>query len=265
MQIHQQRAERENLLRFINGSQFDEPLTGPEGATLQGLWRTAQHHPANSRIEPGETICLITSGWAGWLRCADDGRRLIFLFLMPGDYIVPSLFNVYNCDLISLTPLRTVDASALAEIGSTVTPQSLAIIQHTAQRYRHLMLDHLTRLMMGSTTSSVASLLTEFHERSLRSGACVEGRFSLPIGQRVLASALGRSTVQVNKVISLFQADGLVRVGYNWIEVLQPEKLQSLSGIAPRQAGRSKAATPAEQTAAFGGHNRKFEWQFGGT
>ena len=133
--------------------------------------------------------------------------------------------------------MRTVDASTLAEIGTTTTPQSLAIIEQSARRYRHLMLDHMTRLMMGSTTSSVASLLTEFHERSLRSGACAEGRFSFPIGQRVLASALGRSLVQVNKVMSKFQADGLIRVGFDWLEVIEPEKLQAVSGMA-----RSRAA-----------------------
>ena len=43
---------------------------------------------------------------------------------------------------------------------------------------------------------------------------------NLKIGQRVLAAALGRSTVQVNKVISKFQTDGLIRVGYDWIEVV---------------------------------------------
>ena len=241
MQIHQQRTERANLQRLTEGSLFHEPLTGAEGAALQGLWRTAQHHPANSRIELSDTIRLITSGWSGWTRRADDGRRLIFLFLLPGDYIAPKLFSVYNCDLISLTPMRTVDASALAETGSTTTPQSMAIIRRSARRNRHLMLDHMTRLMMGSTTSSVASILTEFHQRSIRSGACADGRFRFPIGQRMLASALGRSAVQVNKVISKFQADGLIRVGYDWLEVLQAERLQSLSGISlpeeQKQAG----------------------------
>jgi CRP-like cAMP-binding protein len=241
VQIHQQRAERANLQRLTEGSQFGEPLTGAEGDAFKGLWRSAEHHRANSKIEPNDTIRLITSGWAGWLRCADDGRRLIFLFLMPGDYIVPSLFNVHNCDLISLTPMRTVDASALAEIGSTTTPLSLAIIQHSARRYRHLMLDHMARLMMGSTTSSVASLLSEFHERSLRSGTCTEGRFTLPVGQRMLASALGRSTVQVNKVMSKFQADGMIRVGFDWLEVVEPDRLQSLAGVSPPHAGHKKA------------------------
>ena len=105
------------------------------------------------------------------------------------------------------------------------------MIERSGGRYRHLLLDHLTRLMVGSTTSSVALLLTEFHERSLRSGACDAGKFSLPIGQRILAAALGRSTVQVNKVLSKFQADGLIRVGYDWLEVIDEDALRNLSGM----------------------------------
>ena len=237
MQIQQLRAERANLQRLTIGSQSSEPLTGAEVTAIQDLWRTAQHHPEKNTIDRGETIRLITSGWAGWLRCAEDGRRLIFLFLMPGDYIVPE-FSLPDCDLIGLTPVRTVDASALAQIDTTLAPQASATIQQTAARYRHLLLDHLTRLMVGSTTSGVASLLAEFHERSLRSGACIGGRFSFPIGQRMLASALGRSPVQVNKVICKFQADGLIRVGFDWLEVIEPAKLHSLAGIGRGQAAR---------------------------
>lgn len=236
MQIHQQREERVRLQQLLDRTVFGDGLDGGEEATILGLWRTARHHPSNSRIEADQGPRLITSGWAGWLRCADDGRRLIFMFLMPGDFIVPGLFTVHNCDLVSLTPVRTVDASVLSEDEGRRAPRSSQMIQQSGLRYRHLLLDHLTRLMLGSTTSSIALLLIEFQERSVRSGACVEGRFSLPIGQRMLAAALGRSAVQVNKVISRFQADGLIRVGYDWLEVIDLDALRSISGISGKDA-----------------------------
>lgn len=243
MQVHQQREERARLKQLVDRSGLGDRLSAAEEAMIVGLWRTARHHPSNSRIEAGEGVRLITSGWAGWLRCADDGRRLIFLFLMPGDFIVPGLFTVRNCDLVSLTPVRTVDASALIQDGGAVSPKSSQMIHASGLRYRHLLLDHMTRLMVGSTTSSIALLLTEFHERSLRSGACIDGRFSLPIGQRMLAAALGRSAVQVNKVISKFQADGLIRVGYDWLQVLDPPGLEALSGMS----GKNPAALMPHQ------------------
>jgi hypothetical protein len=53
----------------------------------------------------------------------------------------------------------------------------------------------------------------------------------MPIGQRMLASALGRSAVQVNKIIGQFQTQGLVTVGYDWMQLHAPERLQSLAGM----------------------------------
>lgn len=233
MQIQQQRAELINLRRLVDRAVYDAPIARAEEAAILGLWRSARHYAAGSTIETCFGAQLITTGWAAWLRYGGDGRRLIFLFLIPGDYIVPGLFGVDQCELVSLTPLRIVDAAPLAGEGADA-PQSRGMMARSGHHYRMLLLDHLTRLTMGSTISSVASLLSEFHKRSIRSGASVGGRFSFPIGQRVIASALGRSPVQVNKVMSQFQAESLIGVGYDWIDVLQPEKLASFAGLAPR-------------------------------
>lgn len=230
MQIHQQRAEQPNLNRLVNRL-LPNSISDSEKATIRSLWRSARHDHANTVFMDTGEPRLITSGWAGWLRYGDAGRRQIFLFLMPGDFIVPALFQLGICDLISLTPLRTVSAGSLVERAGTLTPHSAALIADSGRYYRLLLLDHLTRLTAGCTTRSVAHLLAELHARSLRSGACIDGRFSLPIGQRMLASALGRSTVQVNKIIHEFQDQGLLAVGYDWLELREPEKLRHMSGM----------------------------------
>lgn len=226
MQVHQQRAERQNLQRIATGSRFSEA----EQAAIVGLWRSARHYPANSVIDAAGGVRLITSGWAGWLRYAHDGRRLIFLFLMPGDFIVPALFEPGCCDLVSLSPMRTVDAYPLH--GEASDSKTAAIIADSGRYYRLLLIDHLTRLTSGCTTRSMANLLTEFHARSINAGMCDNGRFSLPIGQRVIGRALGRSTVQINKIINQFQVNGLIKVGYDWVEMLLPERLQAMAGLA---------------------------------
>ena len=233
LQVHQQRAELINLRRFVDRAIYDAPMARTEEASILGLWRSARHYAAGSKIESSQGVQLITSGWAAWMRYGGDGRRLIFLFLIPGDFIVPGLFGVEGCDLVSLTAIRTVDAGPLTD-EEAGAPQSSAMIARSGSDYQLLLIDHLTRLTMGSTTSSVANLLSEFHKRSIRSGASIGGRFSFPIGQRVLASALGRSPVQVNKVMSQFQAAGLIGVGYDWIDVLEPQKLALLTGLSPR-------------------------------
>jgi CRP-like cAMP-binding protein len=248
MHIHQQRAERVNLERLIDSLLPGEVEAIDEKTTVRSLWRSACHDHANTTIAHMVEPRLITSGWAGWLRHGDAGRRQIFLFLMPGDFIVPGLFDLECCDLVSLTPLRTVNAAPLVAFAATQTPHTSAMIANSGKYYRLLLLDHLTRLTAGCTTRSLAHLLVEFHIRSSRSGANVGGKFSLPIGQRVLASALGRSTVQVNKIIHQFQDQGLLTVGYDWLEVHEPEKLRTMSGMTHSLLG------PSRPTASLGAH-----------
>ena len=232
MQPHQQRQELPKLRSLVERAKFHAPLERAEEAAILSLWRTAHHYPAGFRIEPSPGAQLITSGWAGWLRYASDGRRLIFLFLIPGDFIVPGLFEMPGCHLVCLTPLRTVDAASLADDEANA-PRSFVKIKRSCKEYQLLILDHLTRLTMGSTKSSVASILCEFHQRSSRSGVPEHNRFSFPIGQRLLASSLGRSAVQVNKVMSQFQANEVIKVGYDWINILNPEKLAFIAGKGP--------------------------------
>ncbi len=230
LQIHQQRAERGSLERFVQAIE-DGPADVDEQSTILGLWRSARHDASNTVLRAADGVRLITSGWVGWMRYTDDGKRLIFLFLFPGDFIVPSLFEPECCDVVSLTPLRTIDASSLMQLGLTTTPKSAAMIARSGLKYRLLLIDHLTRLTNGSTTQGVAHLLNEFHDRMHRAGSCENGRYSLPIGQRVIARSLGRSTVQINKIINKFQVDGLLKIGFDWVEVLQPDALRKAAGI----------------------------------
>lgn len=232
MQLHQQRAERVNLKHLLARLEDEhDPIDVAERAEIMRLWRTARQDPSRTVLNADRSLRLITSGWAGWLRYNEFGNRLIFLFLMPGDFIIPGLFELECCDLMALTPVRTVDASALLEQEATLTPRSARLIRQSGKNYRLLLLDHLTRLTGGDTAQAVAHMLYEFYARALASGACLEHRFPFPIGQRVISCALGRSSVQVNKVISAFQAEGLLEVGYDWVRVRDPERFQLRAGL----------------------------------
>lgn len=244
MQIYQQRAERDNLERLISRAAFDEPVDRAEQCEILKLWRTAHQMSANCVLDSDPTIRLITSGWAGWVRHTAQGKRPIFLFLMPGDFIIRGLSEAGCCDLVSLTPLRFVDATSLLDDGAS-TPRTGSMINQSGRYYRLLLIDHMTRLAIGCTTQAVAHLLHEFYLRSQHAGACFGGRFSLPIGQRVIGRALGRSAVQVNKVIRQLQASQVLRVGYDWVEVLDAPALERQAGFSHSfSASAGPVATP---------------------
>lgn len=232
MQIYQQRAERDNLERFISRASYDAPVESSERCEIRDLWRTAQRTPVNTLLPSNGSVRLITSGWAGWARYTGQSKKPIFLFLMPGDFIIPGLYDAGCCELVALTPICCVDATSLRGNGNGLTPRATSMIDQSGLYYRRLLIDHMTRLSTGSTFQSVAHLIHEFYVRSVRAGACVGGRFHLPIGQRVMGRSLGRSSVQINKVVRQLQATGILSIGYDWVEVLNPEALEQLSGFA---------------------------------
>lgn len=231
MQIYQQRAERENLERLISRASFDSPVEPSERYEIRELWRTAQRTPANTLLPSDGSVRLITSGWAGWARYTGQSKNPIFLFLMPGDFIIPGLYDAGCCQLVALTPICCVDAASLRGNATGLTPRAASMINQSGLYYRGLLIDHMTRLATGSTLQAVAHLLHEFYVRSTRAGACAGGRFHLPIGQRVLGRSLGRSSVQINKVVRRLQGSRVLSIGYDWVDVLDPEGLEQFSGF----------------------------------
>ena len=240
MEIREQRHEGVNLERLVSRLGGALAVDLAELATVRSLWRTAQHHRARSFVSANAGVRLITSGWAGWIRELGDGKRPIFLFLLPGDFIIPGIpEEEIGCHVVCLTPLRTVDAVPLlarGNDGAPVAPRSAALIARTGRDYRLLLLDQLTRLASGNSTSRIAHLLLELHMRMEAAGCCEEGRFDLPIGQRVIGQALGRSAVQINRCFAELRADSMMRFGTNWVQLMNVERLERLGGLGRRAA-----------------------------
>lgn len=73
-------------------------------------------------------------------------------------------------------------------------------------------------LLGGSLTAQAATLLAE---------EAVDGRVELP--QRTLAAMLGAARPSLNKVLKELERDGLIRISYSTIEVLEPARLAALA------------------------------------
>src|SRR5487761_1373356 len=73
-------------------------------------------------------------------------------------------------------------------------------------------------LLGGSLASQAGSLLAE---------EAVDGRVELP--QRTLAAMLGVQRPSLNKVLKDLERDGLIRISYSTIEVLDPARLTALA------------------------------------
>lgn len=242
MNVREQRLERAHLDCVLRRLNFHSDRDAAEAAAIRGLWRSTEQHASNAIVRLA-TPRIITSGWAAWCRTASDQRRVIFLFLMPGDVITPAIGGGSNaCDVVAVSRLCSVDAS---ELVAATAPTARAWIDGADHDYRARLLDHLAWLNDGSALRNLARLILELHDRAHANGRCADGRFDLPIGQRVLAQALGLSVVQVNKVLHELRVAELVSAERGWLRVEDEPALRNVAEGAAKPHRRPVKTVPA--------------------
>jgi CRP-like cAMP-binding protein len=192
---------------------------------------------------PTPGLHLIASGWACKMRPVADGQRQIFVFLLPGDFIGSfqprSDFTFYRT--VALTRLETLDATSLLASNQSGSPSLPNIVKAGLGLEDHaegLIFDHMVRLGARDAYGGLADLLMELRERLGRVGQVDDdGAFTLPIGQRVLAHALGVSVVHVNQTLKRLSADGLIEVNGASVRLTDPQRMAKLVGFsAPAEA-----------------------------
>ena len=247
MNVRDQRLERPHLDCVLHRLKLDSARDAGESATVRGLWRSAEQHVSGTVVRLSAPR-IITSGWAAWCRTTSDQRRVIFLFLLPGDALTPAIGGGGNdCDLIAVTRLCSVDATTLT---ADAAPAARAWIDAADHEYRARLLDHLAWLNDGSALRNLARLLLELRDRVDATGRCVAGRFDMPIGQRVLAQALGLSAVQVNKMMQQLRDANLVSAGRGWLCIDDEPALRDLAHGSVKSHQRPRSVTPSVMCAA---------------
>jgi CRP-like cAMP-binding protein len=196
---------------------------------------------------PNPGLHLIVSGWACKMRPVAEGQRQIFTFLLPGDFIGAfqprSDFAFYRT--VALTRLETLDLSPLAATTASRAPAFPTIVTAGMGLEDHaqgLIFDHMVRLGARDAYGGLADLLLELRERLARVDQVdADGAFTLPIGQRVLAHALGVSVVHVNQTLKRLSNDGLIRVDGARVRLIDAQRIATLGGFGPQADGRLEA------------------------
>ena len=205
-------------------------------AALQDLPEASNVH--RRRDDMTALLCgapeIVLSGWACTMRLEARRTRMIFGFVLPGD-VLGSFWRAPEFTfwrLTALTPVLTVSALALLATdgdGSLRSPEVLRAARRAEDHAHHLLLDHVVRLGARDAYGGLAHLFLELYARLERVGLAQGGDFHLPIGQRVLAQAMGFSVAHTNHTLQRMAADGLVRVEDEIVRLLQPERLAALA------------------------------------
>ncbi len=171
------------------------------------------------------------------MRPHDSRRRQIFGFLLPGD-VIGSFWRRPEYAfwrLTALTRLTSVSAEALLAInpdGRFVVPDIVRAARRAEDHAHHLLVDHIVRLGARDAYAGLAHLLLELHTRLERVGLAAGGGFTLPVGQRVLAQTLGFSVAHTNHTLQRMTADGLFMIEGDKVQLLQPDRMATLSEYA---------------------------------
>jgi CRP-like cAMP-binding protein len=193
---------------------------------------------------------VVLSGWACHMRPVEQRRRQIFGFIVPGDIIGSFWRNPHFafCQSVALTRLELLPAASLLSTrcdGSLEHPALVAAARKAEDHAQHLVFDHMVRLEKRDAYAGLVSLLLEIHERLRRVGLVIDETFQLPIGQRVLAQALGLSVAHTNFTLQRMAADGLFEARGNAIRLLQRRKMSDLAGLAEDAGPYAPGAFPA--------------------
>ena len=225
-------------------------LSEYEIGLLRGLGGRRENHPAGSELcndggGPSQPR-IIVDGWAGRSRILSDGRRQILSFLLPGDGMgICARPNPRALSAtIALTPLQSVDATALHEALLRRDSRCTSLIEAFAiigGLHEAMLLDHIVRLGRQTAYERTAHLILDLRERLAVVGMVDDNTFVLPLTQELLADALGLSVVHVNRTLQQMRRDGLIETVHGRVKVLDPDALAVIADFRQRQESASAA------------------------
>lgn len=193
---------------------------------LEDLVNVVRAAPGMRLFSEGQPVDFVASVLAGEVELyrLAGRRRVVFEILRPGDLLgpppllagTPSAFSARTVTSATLLVMRSED---LIRLLATRPGLARAFIWKLARRMDR-MHHRLGELISGTLKSRVAALLLDEAARD-------EGLIRLP--QSTLAGLLGASRPRVNRILKEFERDGLVRLTYRRVEILDGERLHRIA------------------------------------
>lgn len=228
------------------------PLNGEELALLQMLQAGPRYgYPADAvLLSRGATIGaarIILSGWAARVHQLRNGRRQILHVLIPGDAIglSPHAHPVANADIIALTSLQTVGASAAvgAWRDRQRAPGLAAAFDLVAVEEEAFLLGQIARLGRLNALERFTNWLMELDYRFTAVGLASGSSIPMPLTQYVMSDVLGLSPVHINRTLRQLRNEGWILLDHARVDILNREALLAASGFTP--PGGAGSARPS--------------------
>lgn len=235
--VRSQRAVRkphEALWRHLS---VFAPLTDQDMSIIRQTAAVATETPAGTELHAeGEVLrkpVALVAGWGCRLRVLADGRRQIFDFLLPGDFIghFTQANPVASTSALTLTAARIASVGCLQQMASDATRfPGLARAWTAAQaRQEAFLLNHVVRLGRQSAYERVSHLLVELSHRLDEIGFPIGSFVPMPLTQEMMADALGLSIVHINRTLKQLRSERLIEIRAGSLRVIKPAALASIA------------------------------------
>ncbi|SNR48934.1 transcriptional regulator, Crp/Fnr family [Haloechinothrix alba] len=196
------------------------PLGREDISALAGLLRTRRYRPGTVLYTAGTAsagVWIVRSGRVE-LSVGSGGRRVVVHLLQPGDvdgdveYLLDMPFP-YTARAVDDATVLHLDSSQFEKLLVKRPPIARRWLSSIAMRLAASQ-SRLLGVLGRSLPEQVATLLIE----ESTSG-------EVPLPQRTLAAMLGVRRPSLNKVLKEFEGDGLIRVRYGAIDIVDAEAL----------------------------------------
>lgn len=205
------------VLRYICGMLGENPDIDRHGlyATLEGLVINMPAGRTISRRGKPSASFILLSGWACQQRISFDGNRQIFAFLTPGDFLgTNTIHNGGNyADVVAITPVSAIAIKTIGRHNDEIFRSRISAAACDGEAYATSRLyDSIVLLGQCSAYVRLACLLMELYDRMDRVGLAVNQGITFPLTQELIGSALGISSVHVNRTMQQLRRENILEI-----------------------------------------------------
>ena len=180
-------------------------------------------------------VYSLYAGWAFQYRLLGDGRRQIFSFLLPGDFIGVRPLNdsplCYSVQALTRVEACSFDTDELARLFQGRNDLKKKITTNFYQE-TSLLASRLVDVGRRTATERIIRLILEIEGHLKSRGLVSENTFPFPLRQTHIADALGLTAVHVNRTINVLRREGLITFRRGSMTLEDRNALMEIAGLS---------------------------------
>ena len=180
-------------------------------------------------------VHLMLEGWAARYQHLQEGSSQITAFMLPGDFCDTHITLLAEMDhsISALTDARVAFIPRAAMVALTERPAIARALWWASLVDEGILRAWIVNIARRLALPRIAHLVCELHARLAHVGLANGDGFALPLTQEQLGTAVGLTSVHVNRTLRTLRDDGLMTFRNREIVITNIPALRALAGFDP--------------------------------